>query len=72
MMPSGPNFFIANTFFSLVIIISMVALVFENGKNTASGNWLKRTSCWQRRKKKTALYALSQEIHDNVGQTLSG
>lgn len=64
------NFFIANTFFGLVIIIFVVALVFENGKNTALRKLAQKNILLAEEKKKTALYALSQEIHDNVGQTL--
>ncbi|RED96983.1 sensor histidine kinase [Marinoscillum furvescens] len=67
---SYETFFIANTFVGLVVIIFVVALVFENGKNTAFKKLAEKNILLAEEKKKTALYALSQEIHDDVGQTL--
>lgn len=63
-------FFTANTFTGLVVIMFVVALVFENGKNTALKKLAEKNVLLAEEKKKTALYALSQEIHDNVGQSL--
>ncbi|MEQ9305559.1 MAG: histidine kinase, partial [Marinoscillum sp.] len=64
------DFFIGNTFAGLVVILFVVALVFENGKTTALKKLAVKNVLFAEEKKKTALYALSQEIHDNVGQSL--
>ncbi len=43
----------------------------ENGRTTALNELSKQSLLLAEEKKKTALYNLSQELHDNIGQTLS-
>jgi len=65
------NFFYVNCFTGLVLIIFVVSLVFETGKNAALKRLAESSLLLAEEKKKTALLDISQEIHDNVGQTLS-
>jgi signal transduction histidine kinase len=68
---SFDNYFYTNCFAGLVLITFAVTLVFENGKNTALKRLAESSLLLAEEKKKTALLDISQEIHDNVGQTLS-
>ncbi|PWG78708.1 sensor histidine kinase [Pararcticibacter amylolyticus] len=65
------NMLSANCYAGLVLIIFSMALVFENGKNAAIKRLEEKSLLLAEEKRKTALYTVSQEIHDNVGQTLS-
>jgi signal transduction histidine kinase len=60
-----------NCILGLIMIIFFVSLVFENGKNTAIKRLEEKSLLLSEEKKKNALYQISQEIHDGVGQTLS-
>lgn len=68
---SWANTFFLNCYVGLVAIIFVVALVFENGKNTALKKLAEKNLLLAEEKKKIALQQISQEIHDNIGQTLS-
>ena len=63
--------FFLNCYVGLVVIIFCVALVFENGKNAAFRELAEKNILLAEEKKKIALQKISQEIHDNIGQTLS-
>lgn len=63
--------FSVNCYSGLVMIIFVVSLVFENGKNSALKKLAEKSILLAEEKKKTALNQISQEIHDNVGQNLS-
>jgi signal transduction histidine kinase len=65
------NEFLTNCFTGLVLIIFFVALVFENGKNTAFKKLAENNELLAEERKRSALFQISQEIHDGVGQTLS-
>jgi signal transduction histidine kinase len=65
------NFFYTNTITGLILIVFLVSLVFENGKNSALRKLEEKSLLLAEEKKKVALHRISQEIHDNVGQTLS-
>ncbi|NQX56855.1 hypothetical protein HQN86_24775 [Pedobacter panaciterrae] len=60
-----------NCVLGLIMIIFFVSLVFENGKNAAIKRLEVKSLLLAEEKKKNALYQISQEIHDGVGQTLS-
>lgn len=60
-----------NCAFGLIMIIFFVSLVFENGKNSAMKRLEEHSLLLSEEKKKNALYEISQEIHDGMGQTLS-
>ncbi|MFY0607782.1 MAG: sensor histidine kinase [Cyclobacteriaceae bacterium] len=68
--PEWDNMFLTNTLTGMIIIIFIVSLVFENGKNAAQKQLAAKTALLAEEKKKNALYAVSQDIHDNVGQRL--
>lgn len=68
---SWENMLSTNCYAGLVLIIFFAALVFENGKNTALNRLAENNLLLAEEKKKTALNEISQEIHDNVGHTLS-
>lgn len=68
---SWDQFFYLNCFVGLVVIVFVVALVFENGKNTAFRELAEKNLLLAEEKKKLALQDISREIHDNIGQTLS-
>ena len=65
------NFFAANNYIGLIMLIFFVAVVLENGRTTALAELNKQNLLLAEEKKKNALYNLSQELHDNIGQTLS-
>jgi signal transduction histidine kinase len=60
-----------NCALGLIMIIFFVSLVFENGKNSAMERLEVKSLLLSEEKKKNALYEISQEIHDGIGQTLS-
>lgn len=68
---SWDQFFYLNCYLGLVLIVFVVALVFENGKNTAFRELAEKNLLLAEEKKKLALQDISREIHDNIGQTLS-
>ena len=68
---SWANMLSTNCYSGLVLIIFFTALVFENGKNTALTKLAANNILLAEEKKKAALNHISQEIHDNVGHTLS-
>lgn len=68
---SWDNFFYLNCYVGLVVIVFFVAMVFENGKNTAFRELARKNLLLAEEKKKMALQDISREIHDNIGQTLS-
>lgn len=68
---SWDHMFFLNCYVGLVVIIFCVALVFENGKNAAFRRLAEKNILLSEEKKKIALQKISQEIHDNIGQTLS-
>ncbi|WP_224994839.1 sensor histidine kinase [Cesiribacter sp. SM1] len=68
---SWANTFFLNCHLGLILITFVVALVFENGKNTALKKLAEQNVLLAEEKKKIALQQISQEIHDNIGQTLS-
>lgn len=65
------NEFFTNCFAGLIMIIFFVALVFENGKNLALKKLAANNELLAEERKRTALFKMSQEIHDGVGQILS-
>lgn len=69
--PEWRDFFFTNCYSGLVVIIFLVSLVYENGKNTALRKLAQKSILLAEEKRKTALNQVSQEIHDSVGQTLS-
>lgn len=68
---SWDGMFYLNCYVGLVLIIFAVAYVFESGKNTAFKQLAEKNILLAEEKKKQALQKISQEIHDNIGQTLS-
>lgn len=65
------NIFYLNCYCGLIMIIFLVAIVFENERNIAIRKLNENNKLLLEEKRKTVLYEVSQEIHDNVGQTLS-
>jgi signal transduction histidine kinase len=56
---------------SVVTLTFFVGVVFENGRRTALKKLHEQNLLLAEEKKKTALYEISQELHDNIGQILS-
>lgn len=55
----------------VVMILFVITSVVEHGQNTALIKLSEQSLLLAEEKKKTALYNISQELHDNIGQTLS-
>ncbi len=65
------NFFTINNYIGLILLTFFVGVVLENGRATALAKLHEKSLLLAEEKKKNALYNLSQELHDNIGQTLS-